>query len=286
MSSSFKHNKKRNSGLVYEFLVRRIGLSMVERDPDSYLKAVGIYKKYFSKGQPLAREREVFDVIARSKNLNEQTARRVLAEVRRHVQQLDPKKVDIKKSNLIKELHYTFGKEFFDVHRIPEYRLYASVQMLVEQYRSTQSLSEGVQRIQLEEALIKYMTMKAPDGAQVGRGEKVDSLVAALAMKKFEQRYSGSLNEDQKRTLRRFMNFSMTGNREQFAREMEEERGRLLEGLQASRYLPCFSEDQVMGGRMDEATDALKGLRDVTAESSVQEILLYHKLMQEIRSDD
>lgn len=288
MPSSFKHNKKRNSGLVYEFLVRRLGLTMVDRDPDSYMKTMGIIKKYYSAGMPLAREREVFEVITKAKGMNETTARRVLDEVKKHVSSLDSRKIEIKKSNLIKDVHYAFGQNFFDVHRIPQYRLYASIQMLVEQYKKAPSplISEGVQKIQLEESLIKYMTVPRGGEGTVVKGEKVDSLVASLAMRKFEQRYSGTLNEGQKKTLRRFMSYSMTGNKEQFAREMEDEKKSLLEKLTTSRKLPCFLEDKVMAQRMDEALGSLNKLSDMTAESTVQDILLYHKLLQEIESNE
>lgn len=286
MPSSFKHNKKRNSGLVFEFLVRRLGLTMVERDPELYLKTVGIVKKYYSPGQPLEREKEVFDVISKSRGLTESSARRVLEEVKKHVNGLDQRKVEIKKSNLIKEVHYTFGQDFFDVHRIPEYRLYASIQMLIEQYRTSGQLAEGVQRIELEEGLVKFMSSPKETGPVGTKGERVDGLVASLAMRKFEQRYSGALNEAQKKTLRRFMNYSMTKNSDQFRREMEEEKKQLLEGLRSSQMLVCFHDDKVMGQRMDEAVQALEGLRDMTSESTVQELLLYHKLLQEIQSDE
>ena len=288
MSSTFKHNKKRNSGLVYEFLVRRMGLSMVDKDPDSYEKALGLIKKYYSSGQPLAKEREAFEVISKSRGLNENTCRRVLAEVKRHVSGLDSKKIEIKKSNLIKEVHYSFGQDFFDVHRIPQYRLFASIQMLIEQYKKSTSnnITEGVQKIQLEEGIVKFM-MSTPETEQkVIRGEKVDSLVAAIAMKKFEERYSGSLNENQKKTLRRFMNFSMTGNSEQFNREMSEEKTALLETLKKSSDEKYFREDSVMKQRLNEAADKLNSLKDLTSESSVQEILLYQKLVQEMTSDE
>jgi hypothetical protein len=261
---------------------------MVDRDPEAYLKTVGIVKKYFTPGMPLEREKEIFSVISKSRGLNETTARRVLEEVRKHVGLLDHKKIEIKKSNLIKDVHYAYGQNFFDIHRIPEYRLYASIQMLIEQYRlaAGANITEGVQRIELEENMVRFMT--SPKGADhTGtKGERVDGLVASLAMRKFEQRYSGALNEPQKRTLRRFMNYSMTKNKDQFRREMEEEKKGLLEGLKSSQKLLCFHEDKVMGSKMDEAVEGLEGLRDMTAESTVQDLLLYHRLLQEIQSDE
>ena len=288
MSSTFKHNKKRNSGLIYEFLVRRMGLAMVDRDPESYMKAVAIIKKYYSAGQPLAKEREVFEVISRAKGLSENTSRKVLFEVKKHICSLDSKKIEIKKSNLIKEVHYSFGQDFFDVHRIPQYRLYASIQMLIEQYKrsASASISEGVQKIQLEEGLSKYMSGQVQKVSQQVKGEPVDGLVAALAMKKFEETYSGALNESQKKTLRKFMSYSMTANSDQFAREMEEDRKSILGKLKEKSNLKCFREDEVMLKRLSESINSLESLKNMTSENTVQEILLYQKLVQEIESDE
>ena len=284
---SFRHNKKRNSGLVYEFLVRRMASTMVDRDPEGYLKAVGIVQKYYSANQPLAQEKEIFDVISSNRGLSESAARRVLEQLQNHSKGLDSKRIEIKKSNLIKDLNYTFGQDFFSVHRVPEYRLLASIQMLVDQYhRSGTNLTEGVDKIQLEESLVKFMMAPAHVKNPIAGGQKVDGLVASLAMKKFEERYSGALCESQKKTIRRFMNYSMTGNKEQFSREMEEERSSLLKKMTESRNLACFSEDKVMSERLDEAAASLYRLNNLASEDSVQELLLYHKLASEIDSDD
>lgn len=286
MSSTFKHNKKRNSGLVYEFLIRRLGLSIVDKDKQSYFKAASLIKKYFNRGMPLAKERDIFEAISKSRSLDETTARRVLNEVKKQVNTLDHRKIEIKKSNIIKEIHYAFGQNFFDVHRIPQYRLYASIQMLVEQYKNKEAtMNESLNRVHLEEALVKFMKSKEITH-ETAKGEKVDSLVASLAMKKFEQRYAGSLNEDQKRTLRKFMNYSVTGNSEQFTREMNEEKQKLLGKLSTSKNLTYFKEDKIMLERMNESISFLTNMKDVSTEKSVQDILLYQKLVQEIDSDE
>jgi len=260
---------------------------MVERDPDGYLQAVGIIKKYFSEGQPLAREKEIFDVVSANRGISEASARKILGQLQLHASQLDSKRIEIKKSNLIKDVNYTFGQDFFSVHRVPEYRLLASVQMLVERYRqNTTNLTEDVDRIQLEEALIRFMTTPVHNKNSSASGQKVDGLVASLAMRKFEDRYSGVLSESQKKTIRRFMNYSMTSNKEQFMREMEEEKQSLLQKIKESRSLKVFSEDKVMSTRLDEASNALAKLSNLTSEDSVQELLLYHRLVAEIDSNE
>ena len=69
--TSFRHSKKRNSGLLYEFLIRRMSLSMVNGDKPSYDKASSILKRYFSAGMPLATEKEIFDVVVSSRGLQD-----------------------------------------------------------------------------------------------------------------------------------------------------------------------------------------------------------------------
>ena len=127
---TFKHNKKRDTGLVYEFLVRKLSQTMVEKDTSSYQKTMDILRKYYGDGAILAEERELFDVIMNARGLSEVAARRVLGEVQRVAKSMDARKIDIKKSNLIKEINYTFGRDFFSNHRVPTYRLLASIQML------------------------------------------------------------------------------------------------------------------------------------------------------------
>lgn len=281
---NLRHRKKRNAALVYEFLIRRMASTMVERDPDAYLKALEITKRYYGAGQPLASEKTLFDVVVQNRGLSGPAAGRILQEVQRHARNTDVRLLEIKKSNLIKDVNYTFGPDFFNVHRIREYRLLASMQMLLDRYRNTDApLSEDVERIQLEESLVFYMTSAPAPAAPVS--QPVDSLVASLAMRKFEDRYVGVLNEQQRATLRRFMNFSMTGNTEQFEREMTEERDQMLVEMGSARHTTCFADDKVMGQRMDEAIEKLQGLDDLTSEASLQEILLYQRLLGEIESD-
>ena len=101
MSSLFKHNKKRNSGLVFEFLVRQMSSDMLDGNAARYAKAVDITRRYFSEGMILSKEKQLHDVLRNTRGVTESRARRVLAEVMRHSRALDSKTLEIKKNNLI-----------------------------------------------------------------------------------------------------------------------------------------------------------------------------------------
>ena len=283
---NLKHRKKRNTALVYEFLVRRMASTMVDRDPDSYLKALEITKRYYGAGQPLAVEKSLFDAIVQNRGVSGQAASRILQDVQRHARGTDQRLLEIKKSNLIKDVNYAFGLDFFDVHRIREYRLLASIQMLLDRYRNPNApLNEDVEKIHLEESLVKYMTSNPTQVTT--QAQPVDSLVASLAMRKFEERYSGVLSEGQRLTLRRFMNYTMTGDRDRFEREMKETIGEVVTKLSAARNTSEFTEDKVMEERLTEAFAKIGEIAtgDVTTESAVQDVLLYQRLTAEIDSD-
>ena len=81
---------KRAVRLVYEFLVRRLSQSMVERNQQAIQKTLDITRKYFGDETPLAEERELFDVIKNARGLTETAARRVIGEVQRMIVAFTP----------------------------------------------------------------------------------------------------------------------------------------------------------------------------------------------------
>lgn len=286
MASSFKHNKKRNSGLVYEFIVRRMASQAIAQDATGYQKSLKIVKEYFAPGQPLAQERELFEVVCSSRGLSSESARRLLDEVLGHAQKLDHRKIEIKKSNLIKELNYTFGKNFFSEHRVPEYRLLASIQVLLESHRPGRPLLESVQRAQLEESLVRFMTTVDPVSKPGTGDEKVDTLVCALAAKKFQEKYGQNLSPGQARILERYMRATMSEETGRFEQFLLEEFGRMSKVLENSRLMKEVREDKMMAERLDEAIARIKLDRQhQSLEFMTEEAMLYRKLIEELSSD-
>jgi hypothetical protein len=281
--ATFKHNKKRNSGLLYEFLVRQMASEFLANDVPAWQRTFGIVRKYFGEGQPLAEERQIFETVRYCRGLNQQSARRVIEELQRAARKLNRRLLEIKKNNLIKEINHTFGKDFFSAHRVPEYRLLATIQMLVDS--TDASLRESVRGIELEESLVKYMTSTAdfhrPSGAP-----QVDSVACALAARRFRERYGNGLNREQKTLLESYILYSMTGNAEALARRLDEERNRIGRLLCQSVSMDEFKKDSIMAERLNVAIGNLRGIDVKTdQESRVQEIMLYQKLAEELRSD-
>jgi len=279
---SLRHNKKRNTGLLFEFLVREMSSCLVTGDKERYQKCITIVRKYFSRGQALSRERTVFELVKKSRGVTETSAQKVLGEAKRIAISLDHRKIDITKSNIIKEINYTLGKGVFD-HRISDYRLLATTQLLVDSYRNSALMIEGYTFAQLEDSLVRYMTSAEPQQSLI-KEEEVDSLVAELVLKKFNDKYGTVLNESQRSLLSKYVVSTMTEKFDTFTGIMEKERIRIEEKLLAAEHMEEFRSDPVMQTRLRESMSELRNLKDLCTESSVEDILLFQKLVEEIDS--
>jgi hypothetical protein len=282
----FNHNRKRNTGLIYEFLVRQLASQMIDKDNVGWKKTYDIIERYFTPGMPLAEELEMFDALRSVRSLKEIAARRLLAEVYGRARKMDEHKLDIKKSNLIKEVNYSFGKDFFSKYRIDEYRLLASIQMLIDNCRRPGRLAEDVQKIQLEESLVSYLTSREKDEVKPQSDDRIDQMVYKVAESKFIDRYGQVLNESQKELLDRFGRALLTKQPRTIREQLLSEKARILSVLRGSRTLKEIKEDAIMVKNLEEAISRLSEMNeDEEPESVVQEMLLFERLAEELKRD-
>ena len=282
-----KHSKKRDTGLVYELLVRHLSQAMVNKDKGTTQRCLEIVRKYYGEGTPLFEERELFEVIRNTRGVTEQTARKILAEVQREARKLDAKKIEIKKSNLIKEINYSFGKDFYVQHRIPDYRLMASIQLLINSSRSENRLTESVKKIQIEEGLVKYMTTRGTFQESFSQKSEVDQLVMAMVAKKFNEKYSKTLNESQKQLLDKYIRAQVTGDEKPLTDFVLEESRRINVVLKMAQDFRDVKEDKSMREKMQVAQSNLESIRSRKInERTVEDMMLFQKLAEEVQSND
>ena len=284
--AAFKHNKKRDTGLVYEFLIRQMSRAVVDKDQAKYRRALEIVKKYYGDGSALSEERELFDVVRAARGLTENSARRVLGEIERHAQNMDAKKIDIKKSNLIKEINYSFGREFFSEHRVPDYRLLASIQMVIDAARTQNRLTETVQKIQLEEGLVRYMMTRGSFSESNVEKSEIDALVMSMVAKRFNEKYSQSLGSGQKVLLEKYIRFQVTGDKQPLLDFMAHELSRLGKSLAQAKLMNEVVSDKLMVDKLEEAHQKLVDAQTKPLEERIEEMMLFQKLAEEIESDE
>ncbi len=200
--------------------------------------------------------------------------------------QIDLKQLDIYKSNLIKDINHTFGKDFYSKYKLEEYKLFASIQMLMDNCRSELKLTENVERIKLEESLISFMTSQVNENDREFAGQ-VNHLVYSVARDKLSKKYDGKLNSAQLKLLERFGKALLAKQTRTVKEQLLTEKARLLTVLRNSKNIKEIKEDEIMKKKLEESIEKLVELDETTNfENVVEEMLLYEKLAEELKSND
>ncbi len=226
-STTLKHNKKRNVGLLNEFFARYIAKAILEKRDGDIEQAKALYARHFQKGTELSRELRLFTNLFETRVESREAANSLLSQVKEACKLQSQARIDLEKTALLHEINQTFGEcNFFD-QEIVEYRDYATIQVLLNHWRGrivTENLSEAAQ---LEDKLLNRLVSKLPvaESKSLNMQEsEVDGLVVNLMIQKFNQRFGTMLNEEQKKLLRLYV-FSKDNV------SSKEELIKLLEGL-------------------------------------------------------
>ena len=125
-----KHSKFKNTGILFELLVRQITAdSMVDQNS----KALGLIKKFFMSSE-LAKENKLYQSLVNSEQLNEQKANVVISTILDQSSKINRVKLNKEKFNLIKEIKSTYDMNDFFKAKINNYKTLASIYVLFESY--------------------------------------------------------------------------------------------------------------------------------------------------------
>jgi len=125
---SIKHSKYRNSGILFELLVRQITSDTLD---GSNSPARKILKEYFVKTE-LGKEYKLYEQLSKNSNLTEAKANLILTSLLENSKHLNRGVLKRQKYNLISEIkkHYDLNKFF--KHKLPHYKIQAAFYTLTE----------------------------------------------------------------------------------------------------------------------------------------------------------
>jgi len=204
-----KHSKYKNTGILFELLVRQITSDTLE-DKDSPAK--NILKKYFVKTE-LGREYKLYETLLKKTTLTETKANIVVSTLIDSSKTLNRGVVKRQKYNLINEIqqHYNVN-EFFN-HKLPSYKVYAAFYTLLE-ISNSQPTSNPNQIITNKVTILEHLTAASIKESKLRdevmeEVEKADRdvifLTHKILMEKFNTKYD-SLNLNQKLLLKEYIN--------------------------------------------------------------------------------
>ena len=128
--SYVKHNKIKNTGILYELLSRQITVDVINDTKSP--KSVKLFKEFFNKNTELGKEYELYSILLNKKYKNLTHASSLLEAVVKSRRKLSNRRLANEKYNLIKTIKENYNvKDFFN-SRISNYKVLASIYNVFE----------------------------------------------------------------------------------------------------------------------------------------------------------
>jgi hypothetical protein len=278
-----KHSKYKNTGILFELLVRQVTIDTL-KGVDS--PAIDIMKKYFVKSE-LGREYKLYESILKSKVLNESRANTVVSTILESSVNLNKSILKRQKYNLIKEIKSNYNLDTFFNIKIKNYKELASLYMLIEGANGSSYIAPA-QMVDYKITLLEFLTkqeIKLQDSKEnvIQEFQAYDKdlriLTYKILLEKFNEKYN-SISLEQKQILKEFINSvdSAPHLREFYNTKIAE----LKEHLSKSTKI---IQDPATKVKVEEIAKHLVEL-DKTAkvnDDHLVDLMQYYELVQEIK---
>jgi hypothetical protein len=202
-----KHSKYKNTGLIFELLVRQITSDTIEGKDST---AIPILKRFFAKNTELYKEYSLYSALVREKFKSETKSNMFLESIIKTKKTINYEQLNKEKYELIKTLKEFFDLDVFFKTQIPNYKLLASIYKIFE-YKDEENPLEIVKArasildhvMSSESNLVEDFSNTESDNF-VNESKDIRILSYKILVEKFNEKY-GSLHESQKETLRQYI---------------------------------------------------------------------------------
>jgi hypothetical protein len=279
-----KHSKFKNTGILFELLVRQVASDTVSGKDSS---AVGLIKKYFSKTE-LNKEYKLYQTLVNSTVVTEGKAESLINATIELSSRLNRSTLRKEKYNLIKEIREKYDIDEFFKAKINNYSQYAAAYNLIESHNSTEFI-EPSDVIENKVTLLEHISRKVVNKSEVkdrvlqeyadmDKGTRI--LAYRMLLERFNEKYV-ELSPAQKTILKEYINnISNTTKLREFVNESMEQ---LVKEL--TKLIPTVA-DKTIQIKLSEVVTFLKPIekKQTVKDDNIITLLQYHQLVNEIKS--
>ena len=283
-----KHSKVKNTGVLFELLVRQITLEVLNGDKTENAKH--IVKEFFAAGTELNKELRLYDLLLKEKYNSESKAEMFVDTVSQAHSKLNEGKLIKEKYNLIKKINEKFELEQFLSSPITNYKVLASIYKVFESKKSENYDIKDIfnSKVTLIENIISRPTLvktnKTEDTKLIESYKKQDKdlrlLTYKILVETFNKKYT-NLNEKQKGLLKEYIN--NMSNTSKFKDYLSVELPQIVKEL---KEIKSKISDKVTTIKLSETISVLEKMKigkNVT-DNNVSSIMLSYELIKELKS--
>jgi hypothetical protein len=277
-----KHSKFKNTGILFEILVKRITGDTLSGKTSPAIK---IIKEYFVNTE-LGKEYKLYETLFQNKKLTESKANLVLSTVLEQSKKLNRTKLKNEKYNLIKELKSHYDVEDLFKTKLVDYKAQASLYTLLEIYNTTKSINPN-QIVENKINILEHITNQEVDAVKIkdvvleefkSYDKDLRTLTYHVLLENFNQKYN-NLNSKQKLILKEFINSVDNGPllKEFYNKEVLEIKEKIKSETKKVK-------DKVTKIKLQEIDKLIVELnkRTKVKNSHLVDLLQYHTLLEEL----
>jgi hypothetical protein len=282
-----KHSKFKNTGFIFELLVRQITSEIMS---SSKSVAETILKEHFNAKKELSKELKLYQFLINEKYNSEVKAEKFIDTILDARKQLDEKKLIKEKYNLIKQIKETYGLDEFIKSPISNYKTLASIYKIFEvvstneQFDPTDivssrfTIAENIinSSIQNKEARIKDAVLEE----YKKQDEDLRAISYKMLVESFNNKYK-NLTEEQKLLLREYINnINNTGKLNEY---ISTEIIKLINGLkEVGSKIP----DKVTKIKLAETISNIRKIKSVKKikEQHLSAMMMSYELLKELKT--
>jgi len=276
---SIKHSKFKNTGLLFELLVRQITSDTLEGKNST---AINILKKYFVNTE-LGKEYRLYEQVTAYKNLTEAKADMIINTLVEASTKLKRSEIRKQKYNLVREIKDGYNVEKFFKAQVTNYKVFAALNNLIENQSSEKVARETVinNKLTILEHLTKTpVIIQADELMEEYKGYSKDLriLTYKMLLDKFNEKYD-HLTGKQKEVLREVItSVDNTDKLKEYYNSRITEVQSLLEGKITS------IKDEVLKIKITEIIKYVKPLEktEKVTNDCIINLLQYYELVNEL----
>ena len=280
-----KHSKFKNTGLIFELLVKQIASDTLSNKES---QAIKILRKYYSGNTSLVKEFKLYEFITKNQNVNQNKAEAILSTITEVSRKLNQSLLKKKKYELISEIkkHYNVD-EFFGI-QVPNYKALAALYCLLEAQNSNQLVNPKF-LVDNKTTLLEHLTSASQTEKQVTDSlveeySKYDKdlklLTFKILLEKFNNNYKDLLPE-QKNILKEFI--TSVDSTPKLKNLVNKELNKIEEEV---AKLSKKVKDPVISIKLNEVAKSIKsiGKKEKVSDIHLVNIMQYYDLVNELKS--
>ena len=280
-----KHSKFRNTGLIFELLVKQIAADTLSNRDSS---AVKILRKHFTGKTSLVKEYKMYEFIGKNKGVSQVKADAIVSTIIEISRRLNQNSLKKQKYELIADIKEAYNIDEFFAMSVRDYKPLAALYCLLEAQNNDNLINPQI-LIDNKTTILEHLT-----SAQQNEEEVKDTLIEEyskydkdlklltfkILLEKFNTKYK-SLLPEQKNILKEFI--TSVNSQSRLRTLVNEEMNKIASAV---RNLSAKVKDEVVKIKLDEVAKTIKPLsnKDRITDNHLVNLMQYYDLVNELKS--